>query len=80
MCFTLAQRSSTLTVAFAWNYMNCFMITGIKSPPIMYRTQVVSWWNTNHQDAFKYIKIDKEPQAMPPVINWCQESASTHLE
>ena len=34
----------------------------------------------NISDAFKKIKIVKEPQAMPPVINWCQESASTHLE
>ena len=34
----------------------------------------------NFSDAFKYIKIVKEPQAMPPVINWCQESASTQLE
>ena len=34
----------------------------------------------NFSDAFKFIKIVKDPQAMPPVINWCQESASTHLE
>ena len=31
-------------------------------------------------EAFKIIKIVKEPQGMPPVINWCQESTSTHLE
>ena len=35
---------------------------------------------SNFSDDFKYIKIVKEPQAMPPLINWCQESASTHLE
>ena len=34
----------------------------------------------NFSDAFKFIKIDKEPQAMPPVVKWFRESASTQLE
>ena len=34
----------------------------------------------NFSDDFNIIKLVEEPQAMQLVINWCQESASTHLE
>ena len=43
-----------------------------------YAEKTFDGWNNS--DAFKQIKIVKEPQDFPPVINWCQESASTHLE